>query len=208
MVLAGTGAIVVNDVGHGQIGVVGIGLAFGLSVFAMIYLLAPISGAHLNPAVTVTFSFTRKMPISLTFAFIASQCAGAMSASLLLFFLFPIHPTLGATIPTGSAAQSFFLEIVLSFILLFAILTASNQISAKRIVPAVLIGAIIALEAIFAGPISGASMNPARSLAPAIISGHFEYLWIYLIAPIIGGILAVPLSKAIRSEPALRLHHA
>jgi aquaporin NIP len=190
MVFTGTGAIIVNDVSEGGIGVVGIALAFGLSVFAMIYLLGPTSGAHLNPAVTVTLCFAQKLHIRLALLFIASQCAGAMAASLLLFFLFPNHPTLGATIPSGSLAQSFVLELFFSFLLLLAILIISKRSSGNRISSALVIGSIIAVEAIFGGPISGASMNPARSLAPAIVSGHHAHLWIYMIAPVIGGMLA------------------
>jgi aquaporin NIP len=192
LVLAGTGAIVANDISHGQVGVVGIGLAFGLSVFAMIFLLGPISGAHINPAVTCALFIARRTPMYLSLSYIVCQCAGAITASLLLFLLFPHHPTFGATIPRGSVTQSFILEFFLSFILLVAILTISKRFQENRLGFALVIGAIIALEAIFGGPISGASMNPARSLGPAIVSRRLDHLWIYLTAPIIGGILAVP----------------
>ncbi len=190
MVFAGTGAIVANDVSHGQIGIVGIGLAFGLSVFAMIYLLGPISGAHLNPAVTVTLFLARKLPRNLALPYLVAQCSGAIGASLFLSFFFPDHPTLGATIPMGSAAQSLMLEMLLSLILLVAILLISERSTGKRIAPALVIGTIIGLEAIFGGPISGASMNPARSLAPALISGSLDHLWIYFLGPLMGAILA------------------
>jgi MIP family channel proteins len=202
MVFAGTGAIVVNDFSPGLPGIVGIGLAFGLSVFVMIYLLGPTSGAHLNPAVTITLCLAQKIPIRLVLPFIVSQCAGAMCATLFLFFLFPHHPTLGATIPKGSITQSFILEVFLSFVLIFAILRVLNRSTENRIGPPLLIGSIIAIEAILGGPISGASMNPARSLAPALFSGHLNHLWIYLLAPLLGGIFAIPVSKIIDATKA------
>jgi aquaporin NIP len=197
MVFAGTGAIVANDFSHGRIGVLGIGLAFGVSVFAMIFLLGAISGAHLNPAVTITLTVARKIPLRLTLFYILCQCAGALVASVLLSFLFSTHPTLGATIPSASATQSFLLEFFLTFLLLFAILITSSRALRSGLIPAVIIGAIIALGAIFGGPISGASMNPARSLAPAIVSGHMDHLWIYLLAPTFGGLTAIPIARTL-----------
>jgi MIP family channel proteins len=195
MVFAGTGSIVLNDLSHGRIGNIGIGLAFGLSVFAMVSLLGSISGAQINPAVTMTLWIARRIQTGVALAYIGFQFAGAIVASLLLSLLFPQHPTLGATLPRGSELQSFALEFLLSFILLFAILMLLMYPPKRRMISPILIGLLIALEATFGGPISGASMNPARSLAPAIVSRHLEHLWIYLTAPVIGGVFAIPVSK-------------
>ena len=196
MVFVGTGAIVANDLSHGRVGIPGIGLAFGLSVFGMIYLLGSISGAHLNPAVTITLTAARKIPVKWTLFYVLSQFSGAVSASGILFYLFPNHPTLGATFPSGSATESFILEFLMSFLLVFAILIIAKQTVRTRVGPAFLIGSIVALEAIFGGPTSGASMNPARSLAPALVTGHLEHVWIYLIAPVAGGFAAFAITKA------------
>ena len=208
MVFAGTGAIIVNDVTNGQVGNIGIGLTFGMVVMVMIYVLSPISGAHLNPAVTVAFWITRSFDMRWSLGYICSQLLGAAAASTLLHWLFPQHPTLGATLPHGSAIQSFILEILLAFILVFAILMIAKKATEKRFAPAVVIGSIIALGAIFAGPISGASMNPARSLAPAFLSGEIQSLWIYLLAPVLGALIAVPVSNFLDAKeltpPVLR----
>ncbi len=191
MVFAGTGAMIANDFTYGQIGITGIGLTFGLAVMAMIYVFGSISGAHLNPAVSLAIWLVGKFPGKYVLPYMMIQCAGAVSASLALSFLFPSHPTLGATLPAGSITQSFLVESLLSLILVFVILALSCMPNKKQISPALVIGAVIGLEAIFAGPISGASMNPARSIGPALVSGHTRQLWIYLVAPLIGSLTAV-----------------
>ena len=191
LVFAGTGAIVINDVTGGGITHVGIALTFGLVILAMIYAVGDISGAHFNPAVTSAFWLSGRFPGGQVFPFIAAQCTGAFAASGTLRFLFPAHPTLGATSPAGTAAQSFVLEFILTFLLMFVILNVSTGSKEKGITAGIAVGAVIALEAMFAGKICGASMNPARSLAPAIISSHWENLWIYLTAPFAGASLAV-----------------
>ena len=191
LVFAGTGAIVINDVSNGSITHVGIALTFGLIVMAMIYAVGDISGAHLNPAVTLGFFAARRMPAREVFPYILSQCAGALAASLTLRFLFPAHLTLGSTLPAGSPAQSFVLEFILTFFLMFVILGVSTGAKEKGITAGIAVGAVIALEAMFAGPICGASMNPARSLAPALVSGHVTSLWLYLTAPVLGAVTAV-----------------
>ncbi len=188
LVFAGTGAIVIDAASGGTIGHAGIALTFGLVVLAMIYTFGDISGAHFNPAVTIAFAAARRMPWRETPGYIAAQLLGAFAASGLLRALFPADATLGATMPAGPAAQSFILEIVL---------TAQKE---KGFTAGIAVGAVIALDAMFAGPICGASMNPARSLAPAIVSGHLEHLWLYLAAPVIGALLAVPACRAVR-EP-------
>jgi aquaporin NIP len=191
LVFAGTGAIVINDVSSGSITHVGIALTFGLIVLAMIYTVGDISGAHLNPAVTSAFWLSGRFSGQQVLPYILAQCSGAVAASGVLHFLFPAHATLGATLPAGSAMQSFVLELILTLILMFVILNVSAGAKEKGMTAGIAIGAVIGLEAMFAGPICGASMNPARSLAPAIVSGHLEHLWIYLAAPVIGACLAV-----------------
>ncbi len=191
LVFAGTGAIVINDASSGAITHVGIALTFGLIVLSMIYTLGNISGCHLNPAVTIGFFVARRFEGKWVVPYIASQFAGAILASLLLKGMFPDHPTLGATLPAGSALQSVILELILTLILMVVILSVSSGSKEKGMLAGVAVGAVIALEAMFAGPISGASMNPARSLAPALVSMRFENLWIYFVAPCAGACLAV-----------------
>ena len=200
LVFAGTGAIVINHASHGAITHAGIALTFGLVVLAMIYAFGDVSGAHLNPAVTTAFAAARRFPWREVPAYFGAQLAGAFAASGLLRALFPLDENLGATLPAGSELQSFILEIVLTFLLMLVVLSVSTGAKEKGITAGIAIGAIIGLEAMFAGPICGASMNPARSLAPALLSGHPEHLWLYLAAPVIGALLAVPACCGVR-EP-------
>ncbi len=200
LVFAGTGAIIINSVAGGGVTHVGIAITFGLVVLAMIYTLGDVSGAHLNPAVTLGFAAARRLEFRKVAPYVLSQVLGALSASGLLRVLFPQHGTLGATLPAGSAVQSLILETVLAANLMLVILSVSTGVKEKGITAGIAIGAVIALEAMFAGPISGASMNPARSLAPALVSGHLEHLWIYMIGPILGALIAVPACCAVRSR--------
>src|SRR5205809_1708896 len=170
LVFFGTGAIVVNDLSDGIVSHAGIALTFGLIVLAMIYALGDISGAHLNPAVTMGFWAARRLPSRLVLPYITSQLLGAIAASLLLRRFFLNHSTLGATHPAGTSMQSFVLEIVLTLVLMFVILAVSTGAKERGITAGIAVGAVIALEALFAGPISGASMNLARSFAPALVS--------------------------------------
>jgi aquaporin Z len=200
LVFAGTGAIVINDVSGGAVSHVGIAMTFGLIVMAMIYTLGDISGAHLNPAVTLAFFAARRLDRRLVAPYVLSQCTGAVLASVVLLFLFPQHPGLGGTAPAGSSTQSFVLEGILTCILMFVILGVSTGEKEKGITAGIAVGSIVGLEALFAGPISGASMNPARSLAPALVSAHFESLWIYFIAPVLGALVAVLACQCVREE--------
>ncbi len=204
LVFAGTGAIVINDVSGGAITHVGVAMTFGLIVLAMIYSLGDISGAHFNPAVTLAFWRARRFDGAKVLPYIASQLGGALLASGLLRALFPAHPTLGATLPAGPAAQSFILETVLTALLMFVILNVSTGAKEKGVTAGIAIGAVIMLEAMFAGPICGASMNPARSLAPALISGNLGALWIYLLAPVLGAWLAVAGCRAVQPAGCCR----
>ncbi len=200
LVFAGTGAIIVNQTSGGVIGHAGIALVFGLVVMAMIYTFGDVSGAHLNPAVTLGFAMAGRFPWKNVAGYATAQLGGAFAASGLLKVLFPMSATLGATLPTGSVAQSFILEIVLTAILMLVILSVSTGAKEKGVTAGIAIGAVIALEAMFAGPICGASMNPARSLAPAIVSGNFQHLWLYPAATILGALIAIPLCMATRES--------
>ncbi len=195
LVFAGTGAIVINDVSGGVIGHAGIALTFGLVVMAMIYTFGEVSGAHLNPAVTLGFAVAGRFAWKDVPGYVLAQIIGAVAASGVLHWLFPEHEKLGATLPAGSAMQSVVLELILTAILMLVILRISTGAKEKGITAGIAIGGVITLEAMFAGPICGASMNPVRSLAPALVSGHLEHLWIYLAAPTLGALLAVPLAK-------------
>ena len=200
LVFAGTGAIVVNETSNGAVTHVGVALTFGLVVLAMIYTVGDISGAHLNPAVSLGFFAARRFQLREVIPYIVSQCAGAFAASGILRFLFPRDATLGATLPAGSATQSFVLELILTAILMFVILSVSTGAAEKGITAGIAVGSVIGLEAMFAGPICGASMNPARSLAPAVVSQHLSSLWIYLVAPTTGALLAVLGCRCVREE--------
>ena len=200
LVFAGTGAIVTNEVSGGAVTHVGIALTFGLVVLAMIYTVGEVSGAHLNPAVTLGFWFSGRLEKRAVLPYIASQCVGAVGGCLMLLFLFRRTANLGATVPAGSAMQSFVLEVLLTAILMLVILSVSIGAKEKGITAGIVVGSVIALEALFAGPISGASMNPARSLGPALVAGKLADLWIYLIAPPLGASLGVLACRSMREE--------
>jgi aquaporin Z len=200
LVFAGTGAIVINDVRPDSVTHVGVALTFGLVVLAMIYALGDISGCHLNPAVSLGFFVARRFEGRLVLPYIACQCVGALLASACLWLMFPAHANLGATLPAGGAAQSFVLEAILTFILMFVILSVSTGAKEKGATAGIAVGSVIALEALFAGPISGASMNPARSLAPAVMSMQLDSLWIYLTAPVLGAVTSVLACRCVQDR--------
>lgn len=208
LVFAGTGAIVVDELSAGAVTHAGVALTFGLVVLAMIYTVGDISGAHLNPAVTIGFFAAGRFDAAWVLPYLASQILGAVSASGLLYLLFPQSSTFGMTVPAGPVLQSFGLEIVLSAMLMWVILSVSIGAKEKGITAGIAIGSIIALEALFAGPICGASMNPARSLAPALVAMQFQSLWIYLSAPVLGALVAIPICSCLRPAcctwPSLR----
>jgi aquaporin NIP len=201
VVFAGTGAIVANESSGGTVTHVGISLVFGLVVLAMIYAFGDRSGAHLNPAVTLGFWIAGRFPAKGVLPYISAQIAGAMIASSLLRAIFPDTASLGETLPSGSSLQSLLLEGTLTFILMLVILAVSSGAKEKGVMAGVAIGSVIGLEALFAGPISGASMNPARSLAPALINGHLDELWIYFVGPIAGASIAVWVARLVEIGP-------
>ena len=191
LVFSGTGAIVINDVSGGTVTHVGVALTFGLVVMSMIYAIGDVSGAHLNPAVTLGFWLSRRFPGREVIPYTVSQVVGAFLASGLMRAMFVTHATLGATKPAGSGLQSFVLEAVLSAMLMFVILAVSSGAKEKGLMAGIAVGGVIGLEALFAGPICGALMNPARSLAPSVVSRNLTGLWIYLAAPLLGSAIGV-----------------
>ncbi|MEM7145941.1 MAG: MIP family channel protein [Verrucomicrobiota bacterium] len=200
LVFAGTGAVVINNDSGGAITHVGIALTFGLIVMAMIYAIGDVSGAHINPAVTIAFYIAGRFPLAKVAPYIAAQCAGAIAASFLLKFLYPADPTLGATLPTKSWPHTFMMEIILTLLLMFVVLCVSTGAKERGITAGLVVGGTVGLAALFAGPATGASMNPARSLGPALASGNFNQLWVYLTATVAGAALAVPLCRLIRGN--------
>lgn len=198
LVFAGTGAVIINQISSGAVSHVGIGLTFGLVIMVMIYATGHISGAHFNPAVTLAFAVGRHFSWPLVPRYWAAQLFGGLAASVLLRALFGDVAHLGATLPAGTAGQSFVLEAVLSFILMFVITSVATDVRAVGQAAAIAIGGTIGLEAIFAGPISGASMNPARSLAPAIVSGTWTDQWLYVAGPALGAVAGVLVYQFVR----------
>lgn len=200
ILFCGTGAIIINDLSGGVITHAGVAATFGLIVAAMIYTLGEMSGAHFNPAVTIAFWAAKTFPTKELLPYILSQSIGAFLATLTLRFLFPNHVTLGATIPAGVASQSFILEAILSFILMLTIMNVAKGSKEQGMFAGLAIGSVVLLEAMFAGPISGASMNPIRSLSPALVSGQIHYLWIYLTAPFVGALTAVGVWRILKAQ--------
>lgn len=200
LIFAGCGAIITNDLHGGVVTHVGVSLVFGLIVMSMIYSIGNISGAHINPAVTIAFYVAGRLEKHLLIPYIVAQLLGAILAALVLWILFPDHETLGSTLPAGTVLQSFVFEVFLSFFLMFVILNVSTGHMEKGIMAGVAVGGMVCLEAMFAGPVTGASMNPARSIGPAIVSGHLETIWVYITAPIFGMLLATPTCRWVQGK--------
>jgi len=200
MVFCGTGAMTINEVTGGEVTHVGIAITWGLIVMAMIYAFAETSGAHFNPAVSIAFAYAKKFSWKEVPKYIIAQILGALLASLILWFLFPASETLGATIATVDVWRAFVLELLLTFFLMVVIINVSTGSKEIGVVAGIAIGGVVLLEAMFAGPITNASMNPARSIAPAIVSGNLQYLWMYITAPILGALLAVVSCKLVKDE--------
>jgi aquaporin NIP len=188
LVLCGTGVIVLDEQTGGSVGHLRICLALGLIVFAMIRVFGPVSGAHMNPAISMGLASIGRFPWTLIPSYFLAQFSGAMAASLLLDQLFPANVHLGGTFPAGSDLQSFLLEFGLTFVLMYVIMYVSSGKPQGPAFAGAVIGGVLFVEALIAGPICGASMNPFRSLAPALVSGELDSVWIYLVAPVIGAI--------------------
>ncbi len=203
LVFAGAGAIMVDAKTH-QLGHVGVAITFGLVIMAMIYAVGHVSGAHFNAAVTFSFALTRHFPWPRAFAYWGAQFIGALTAAALLRASLGNIAHVGATLPSGSQAQSFLWEAIMSAFLMFVILAVATDTRAVGEAAAIAIGGTIGMDAMFGGPISGASMNPMRSLGPAIVSGEFHALWLYMVAPVLGASLGAVLYQFVRGgQPAL-----
>lgn len=200
LVFCGTGAIVINEASGGTVTHAGIAVTFGLIVVAMIYAIGDVSGAHINPAVTIAFAVAGEFPKREIPAYVLAQCLGALLASSLLRLLFPDVATLGETLPAGSALQSFVLEFILTLFLMFVIIQVATGSKEVGMMAGLAIGFTVLLEAMFAGPICGASMNPARSLGPALVGGNWANLWLYLLAPTLGASSSIFLWHVIKEK--------
>jgi aquaporin NIP len=201
LVFAGCGAIIANQHSDGGLGVVGIGAVFGLIIVVMIYATGHLSGAHINPAVTVAFTLTRHFPGRDAIAYIAAQVAGAVLGGLVLLAVWPDKPAhLGASVPSIGVGSALVYEIVLTAFLMFVIMAVATDTRAVGAAAAIAIGGTVGLDAIFGGPITGASMNPARSFAPALVSGTWTDFWIYIAGPVLGDALGAFAYQLVRGE--------
>lgn len=200
LVFAGCGAIMV-DAKTNALGHVGVAISFGLVIMVMIYAVGHISGAHFNPAVSFAFSVTRHFPWRRTIGYWAAQLAGAITAAAILRGSLGNVAHTGATLPSGSQAQSFLWELVLTFFLMFVIMAVATDTRAVGEAAAIAIGGTVGLDAMFGGPISGASMNPARSLGPGLVGGDLHAIWLYIAAPIVGAAIAGITYQFLRGEP-------
>ncbi|QTE22807.1 MIP/aquaporin family protein [Polaribacter cellanae] len=200
MIFCGTGAMTINEVTDGDVTHVGIAITWGLIVMAMIYAFGETSGAHFNPAVTIAFAYAKKFSWKEVPKYVIAQILGAFAASFILWFLFPASENLGATIPTVDVWRAFVLELLLTFFLMVVIINVSTGSKEMGIIAGIAVGAVVLLEAMFAGPITNASMNPARSIAPNVVSGNLQHLWMYILAPILGALLAVVSCKLIKDD--------
>jgi aquaporin NIP len=201
LVVAGCGAIIANSQYRDALGAVGVSLTFGLVIMVMVYATGHLSGAHINPAVTVGFTLTRHFPPRDAVAYVAAQLAGAVAAALVLLVLWPDKPAdLGATVPTVAVGRAFLYELILTAILMFVIMAVATDTRAVGSAAALAIGGTIALDALFGGPATGASMNPARSFGPALVSGHWRDFWVYVAGPVAGSALGALAYQLVRGD--------
>lgn len=201
LIFCGTGAMTISEVTQGaDLTHIGVAMTWGLIVMAMIYAFGESSGAHFNPAVTVAFAYAKKFDWNRVPGYITAQFLGALLASVVLWILFPTSEFYGATLPAMDAWRAFVLELLLTFFLMLTIINVSTGSKETGVMAGIAIGGVVLLEAMFAGPMTKASMNPIRSLAPAIVSGHYEHLWLYLTAPFLGALLAVISCKLVKDD--------
>ncbi|MFM8792191.1 MAG: MIP family channel protein [Solirubrobacterales bacterium] len=200
LVFAGCGAIITDSERGGVLGAVGVALVFGLVIMAMIYATGHLSGAHINPAVTIAFTLTRHFPVRDAAAYITAQLAGATAAAVVLLWVWPSAPAdLGSTVPSIEIGAALLYETLMTAVLMFVIISVATDSRAVGAGAAIAIGGTVALDAIFGGPLTGASMNPARSLGPALASGTWTDFWIYLVGPIVGASLGAFAYQLIRT---------
>jgi MIP family channel proteins len=203
LVFAGCGAIVADARGHGALGAVGVSLTFGLIIMAMVYATGHLSGAHINPAVTIAFTLGRHFPAPDALAYIAAQLLGATAGALVLLAAWPDQPAqLGATVPSVGVGAALLYEVLLTAILMFVITAVATDTRAVGAAAAIAIGSAVALDALFGGPVTGASMNPARSFGPALASGTWGDFWIYVAGPVAGAALGVFGYELVRGSPS------
>ena len=195
LVFFGCGAVIVNELFGGELGQLGICIVFGLVVMAVIYSFGNVSGAHINPAVTIALCFAGRFDLKLLHSYVAMQLLGATSAALLLRWIFSETEVLGLTLPNIGIFRAFFVEVIISFVLMSVVLNLSGEQPEKKVMAGAAIGGVVTFAALVAGPITGASMNPARSLGPAIAAQNFESIWLYVVAPVIGMLLACPVCR-------------
>ncbi len=201
LVFAGCGAIVADDRYRGTLGAVGVSLVFGLIIMAMVYATGHLSGAHINPAVTIAFVLSRHFRARDALAYVAAQLAGATAGALLLLAVWTSKPAnLGATVPTVGAGSALVYEAVLTAILMFVIMAVATDTRAVGAGAAIAIGGAVGLDALFGGAVTGASMNPARSLGPALASGTWTDFWVYVVGPIGGAGIGALLYQLVRGE--------
>lgn len=201
LVFAGCGAIVTDAERHGALGAAGIGLVFFLVLVAAIAALGHVSGAHFNPGVSLSFLLTRHLPGRDLAAYWAAQFAGATLAALLLLVIWPGHPAdLGATTPSISVGRALLLETALTALLMLVIMSVATDTRAVGAPAALAIGAAVGLAAIAFGPLTGASLNTARSFGPALASGHWTDFWVYVAGPLIGAPLGAFAYQFVRGE--------
>lgn len=201
LVFFGTASIIINQEFNGVIGDLGINVVFGLVVASMIYALGDVSGTHINPVVSFIFFIASELSFKDLLLYIVSQIAGAFAASAILHTMFPNDITLGSTLPSGTAMNAFVMEVIITFILILVIFQVAKAGKEKGMFAGIAIGSFVLLAGIVAGHVSGCSMNPARSMAPAIVSGNTQHLWVYLTAPFIGAVLAFFTWKYFKSNP-------
>lgn len=206
LVVAGCGAIIADQRSDGGLGVVGVGIVFGLVIMAMVYATGHLSGAHINPAVTVAFTLTRHFPARDALAYVAAQLVGGTLGALLLLAVWPEQPAqLGATLPSVGVGSALVYEAVLTAFLMFVIMAVATDARAVGPAAAIAIGGVVGLDAIFGGPVTGASMNPARSFGPALAAGEWRDFWLYVSGPLLGatlGALAYQYVRGERPDPA------
>jgi aquaporin NIP len=200
-VFAGCGAVVADHQYGGSLGTVGVALVFGLIIMAMVYATGHLSGAHINPAVTLAFTVTRHFPAREAAAYVGAQLAGATAGALVLLGVWTDRPAhLGATLPSVSAGSAFLYELLLTAFLMFVITAVATDTRAVGAAAAIAIGGTVGLDALFGGPVTGASMNPARSFGPALASGEWHDFWIYVAGPVIGAAIGALAYQLVRGE--------